>query len=125
MLLTPLAAHAQDNSESLTGAGLESHQWEFKQQQFHGVDMNAAPHEYEALTRRNQKMLKNTLRSYTRNTLKSVGIPEQGISLVSSAVGLVVQGARLNLNESRTLSLELRDVNDSERSLYFGVSLDW
>jgi hypothetical protein len=52
-------------------------------------------------------------------------MPEQGIALVSNAVGLVTQGARLNLNESKSLALELRDVNDSERTLYFGVTLDW
>jgi hypothetical protein len=125
MLLTTLAAHAQDNSESLTGTGLEPHRWVFKQQQLQDVDMNAAPHEYAALTRQNQKLLKNTLKSYTHNTLKSIGMPEQGISFVSGAVGLVTQGARLNLNQSRTLALELRDVNDSERTLYFGVTLGW
>ena len=32
---------------------------------------------------------------------------------------------KLNLNESKTLALELKDVNDSERTLYFGVTLDW
>jgi hypothetical protein len=125
MLLTTLAAQAQDNSESLTGTGVEPHRWVFKQQQLQDVDMNAAPHEYAALTRRNQKLLKNTLKSYTRNTLKSTGMPEQGISFVSGAVGLVTQGARLNLNQSKTLALELRDVNDSERTLYFGVTLGW
>jgi hypothetical protein len=125
MLLTPLAAHAQDNSELLTGTGLETPRWVFRQQQLQGVDMDAAPHEYAVLTRRNKRMLKNTLKSYTHNKLKSIGIPEQGISVVSGAVGLVTQGARLNLNESRTLALELRDVNDSERTLYFGVTLDW
>ena len=90
-----------------------------------GVDINAAPREYETLTKRNQNILTNTVRSYTNNTLKSIGMPEQGITLVGSAVGLLTQGVKLNLNESSTLALELKDVNDSERTLYFGVSLDW
>lgn len=125
MLLTPPAAHAQDNSGTIPGTGPEPHQWGFRQQQLQGVDMNAAPDEYETLIKRNQKSLKNTLRSYTNNTLKSIGMPEQGIALVGSAVGLLTQGVKLNLNESKTLALELKDVNDSERTLYFGVTLDW
>jgi hypothetical protein len=125
MLLTPPAAHAQDNSGTIPGTGPEPHQWGFRQQQLQGVDMNAALDEYETLTKRNQKSLKNTLRSYTNNTLKSIGMPEQGIALVGSAVGLLTQGVKLNLNESKTLALELKDVNDSERTLYFGVTLDW
>ena len=125
ILLIQPQVHAQDNNESFPGTGPEPHQWEFRRQGLQGVDMNATTHEYEALTRRNQKILKNMLRSYTNNTLKSIGMPEQGISLLGSAVGLVTQGARLKLNESGSLALELRDVNDSERNLYFGVTLDW
>ena len=125
MLLTHPLARAQDNDTFLSDTGPEPHLWEFRQQQLRGVDMNAAPHEYEALTRPNQKILKNTVISYTNNTLKSIGMPEQGIALVSNAVGLVTQGVRLNLNDSKSLALELRDVNDSERTLYFGVTLDW
>jgi hypothetical protein len=125
ILLTLPTAHAQGNNESIPGTGPDPYSWGFRQQQLQGVDVNAAPHEYETLTKRNQKILKNTLRSYTNNTLKSIGMPEQGITLVGSAVGLLTQGVKLNLNESRTLALELKDVNDSERTLYFGVSLDW
>jgi hypothetical protein len=76
MLLTHPAAHAQDNNGTIPGTGPEPHQWGFRQQQLQGVDMNAAPDEYETLTKRNQKSLKNTLRSYTNNTLKSMGVPE-------------------------------------------------
>ena len=125
MLLTHPLARAQDNDTFLSDTGPEPHLWEFRQQQLRGVDMNAAPHEYESLTRRNQKILKNTVMSYTSNTLKSIGMPEQGIALVSNAVGILTQGVKLNLNESKSLALELRDVNDSERTLYFGVTLDW
>ncbi|HYQ73223.1 MAG TPA: hypothetical protein VET88_15005 [Gammaproteobacteria bacterium] len=124
-LLIHPALYAQDYTMSPTDTGQEPRQWKFRQQQLRGIDMNAAPREYEALTRRNQKILKKTFVSYTSNSLKSIGIPEQGISLVSSAVGLVTQGVRLNLNERSSLALELRDVNDSERTLYFGVTLDW
>ena len=125
MLLTHPAAHAQDNSGTIPGTGPEPHRWGFRQQQLQGVDLNAAPDEYETLTKRTQKSLKNTLRSYTNNTLKSMGMPEQGVALVGSAVGLLTQGVKLNLNESKTLALELKDINDSERTLYFGVTLDW
>ena len=125
LLLTHPAAIAQDNSNSNPGTGSDPHQWGFRQQHLQGVDMNAASHEYKELTRRNQKILKNTLTSYTTNTLKSIGMPDLGISLLGNTVGLVTQGARLKLNESTTLDMELWDVNNPERALYFGVTLDW
>ena len=125
MLLTHPAVHAQDNSGTILGTGPESPQWGFRQQQLQGVDMNATHDEYETLNKRNQKILENTLRSYSNNTLKSIGMPEQGVAFVGSAVGLLTQGMKLNLNESKTLALELKDVNDSEPTLYFGVTLDW
>ena len=125
LLLTHPAVFAQDNSGFNADGMPEPHQWGFRQRQLQGVDMNAATNEYEVLTRRNRKVLKNARKSYTRNTLESIGMPELGISIAGSAVGLVTQGARLNLNESTRLDLKLGRMNDSERTLYFGVTLDW
>jgi len=88
--------------------------------------MNMPPHEYEAAASHNQKIVRNTLRSYSNDALKMIGIPEQGVNLIgAAAAGLATRGARLNLNRSKTLTLEFKDVDDSERTLYFGVNLDW
>jgi hypothetical protein len=63
--------------------------------------------------------------SYSRDALESIGIPRQGVNLMGTALGLVINGARLDLNKSKTLALEFKDVGNQERTLFFGVNLDW
>ena len=65
------------------------------------------------------------MRTFARDSLELIGIPEQGVNFIGTAVGLATSGAKLNLNRSKTLNLELRDLNDSARTLYFGVNLNW
>ena len=87
--------------------------------------MNTPPHEYEAISAHNRKVVKISLQAFSHNALDLIGIPEQEVKLIGAAVGLATNGAKLNLNKSRTLTLELKDAGAAERSLYFGVSLDW
>jgi hypothetical protein len=71
-------------------------------------------------------MVTNTLRSYSKNALKKIGIPEQGAYLMGAALGLAINHeSGLNLNKSKTLALEFKDVDKSDRSLYFKFKLDW
>jgi hypothetical protein len=44
---------------------------------------------------------------------------------MSTILGLVFDEARLNLNESKTLGLEIKDIRGSDPTVYFGVNLDW
>ena len=54
-----------------------------------------------------------------------IGIPERGINYMGAAVGVIMNGSRLNLNKSKTLALEVKNVGDSKPTWYFGFSLDW
>ena len=111
--------HAEDRSDSLPNLG-------FNEQRFQMLNMNISPHEYEEIYSRNQKFVLKNLVSYSENALKLIGISEQNINLMGAALGLAFGDPRLNLNKSKTLTLELKDMTDSERaSLYFGVNLDW
>lgn len=65
------------------------------------------------------------MESYSKNAFGLIGIPEQGVNLMGAAHGVAINGARLNLNKSKTLGLELKDVGNSDRTLYFGVNLNW
>jgi len=125
-LSTSSILHAENRSDSLLNGGLEPYQWGSKQQQWHRIDVNMPLTEYESVASHNQRIVKNALRSYTQDALKSIGISERGGSLIgAAAAGLATRGARLNLNRSKTLILEFKDVDDAERSLYFGVSMGW
>ena len=112
--------HADDREASLLNL-------RFKQQQMHRFDRNMSHQEYEAISKYNKRFVRKTLRSYTNGALDILGVSEKAVKLIGTAVGLANnKGGRLNLNKSKTLSLELKNVGDSERTLlYFGVNLDW
>ena len=118
LLATSSIVHAEDGESALLN-------WGYKQQHFQRADMNMSTREYEETYRRNRSFVGNTLGSYSIHTLGLIGIPEQGANVMGAALGMVINGARLNLNKSKTLALELKDVSDSDRTLYFGVNLDW
>lgn len=121
---TPLV-YAEDSSDPVHGIGLESYQWGFKGPQLQGIDLNTPLPEYEAVARHNRKVVSHSIRTFARDSLELIGIPEQGVNIIGTAVGLATSGAKLNLNRSNTLKLEVRDLNDSARTLYLGVSMDW
>ena len=118
LLATGSIVYAEDGESALLN-------WGYKQQHFQRADMNMSPREYEATYSRNRSFVGNTLGSYSKHTLGLIGIPKQGVNVMGAALGMVINGARLNLNKSKTLALELKDVSDSDRTLYFGVNLDW
>ena len=118
LLAASSIVHAEDGESALLN-------WGYKQQHFQRADMNMSTREYEETYRRNRSFVGNTLGSYSIHTLGLIGIPEQGVNVMGAALGMVINGARLNLNKSKTLALELKDVSDSDRTLYFGVNLDW
>ena len=81
--------------------------------------------EYEEISRHNRRFVVNNLRSYAETRLEMAGMPESGINLLGATLGLALDGSRLNLYKSKTLALKLKDIKDSNRSLYLEVDLDW
>jgi hypothetical protein len=124
-LATSSIVHAEDRESSLVNLGIKPYQWGFKNQQMRKVDLNMSPQEYEEISGRNRRFVRNSLMSYSKNALESIGMPEQGVNLMGTALGLVVNGPRLDLNESKTLALKFNDAGSPQRSLFFEVNLDW
>lgn len=117
-LATGSIIHAEDRESLLLNQG-------YKHQHVQRPDMNISTREYEETYSRSRIFVSDTLSSYSKHVPGSTGIPEQSVNLMGAALGMVINGARLNLNKSKTLALELKDVSDSDRTLYFGVNLDW
>jgi hypothetical protein len=118
LLVTSAIVHAEDRDSSLLNLG-------YKHQHIQRTDITMSMQEYEKTYNRNRKFVSDTLGSYSRNALVFIGIPEQGVTLMGTALGVAIHGARLDLNKSKTLGLELKDVGNSDRTLYFGVNLHW
>ena len=118
LLATSSIVLAEDRESALLN-------WGYEHQHFQRADMNMSMQEYEATYSRNRRFVGNNLESYSKHALGLIGIPEQGVNLMGAALGMAINGARLNLNKSKTLGLELKDAGNSDRSLYFGIKLDW
>jgi hypothetical protein len=62
----------------------------------------------------------------SKQTLRSFGFSDQTADLMGATLGLATnKGAKLNLNESKTFAIELKDVATHDPALYFGYNLDW
>jgi hypothetical protein len=118
LLATTSIVHADNKDASLLNLGVE-HRY------LHRIDMNISSQEYDEIYENNQKFILNNLRTYSENALGMIGMPEQGANLMGFALGMVFNDSRLNLNKSETLILEIKDMRESDRTLYFGVNLDW
>ena len=97
----------------------------FKQQTFSSVDDNSSLQDNEKTYRRNQRYLREALKSYSKQTIRSFGLSDQTADLMGATLGLATNGAKLNLNESKTLAIEFKDVVTHDPALYFGYNLDW
>lgn len=117
LAMSPVAM-AQDRHTSLPDL-------EFRQQQLHSTDRELSPGEYEKLYSRNQRYMRRTLSSYTKQTLNRMGVPDRAINYMGAAFGVVTSGAKLDLNESKTLALEIKNLDSQEPELYFGIDLKW
>lgn len=96
----------------------EPAEWQSLENQMMLEDYN---HQSEA----NRKMLQSSLRSTARQTFNSLGVSDQALRYVGGAIGLATQDTRIHLNDSKTLSLDLMDVSDSDRAVFFGYRTSW
>ena len=126
LLTTSLIVHAEDREHSFLDLGIKPYELEFQHQHLHRGDMNMSPQEYEAIYSRNRRLVHKALRSYSKDVLKVIGIPDQVSYRVGAALGLVINdGAALNLNKSKTLAVEFKNASKPGRALYFRIKLDW
>jgi hypothetical protein len=94
--------------------------------QLQSVTENMSPEEYRKAYRRNQRMLRHAVTAYSRDELRSLGVPEAAVNLMGVAARLAVdQDAKFTLGSSRLMAIELSDVAADDRSVLFGINLRW
>jgi len=82
--------------------------------------------QYRSAYRNNQHRIGKYLKTYSENTLLSMGVPKTGIRILGVAAGLAAnRDATLYLNKSRILALELKDVANDDRTMFVGIKMDW
>lgn len=111
--------YAADRDSESTSQKPDRHAW-----QSVSGDMSAG--DYRSSYRHNQRIVRDFVKSYSESTLTSIGIPKTGVKLMGAAAGLAVgQDARLYLNKSKIMALELRDATEHDRAVFFGIKMDW
>jgi hypothetical protein len=118
LLAASSAVCAQDKSTFLAERAVERQQWRT-------INTNMSPEEYETAYRRNLRVVRDTLKSYSKEAFASMGVPAAGVEFMGAALGLAVRDARFDLNKSKTLALELKDVADEDRTLFLGIRMNW
>ena len=84
-----------------------------------------AHNEYGDAVRHNKRIIQRATRKYVEGELVSMGISKRAIGVAGATVGFLVDGGKLNLNDSKTLSFEVRDVVDSDRIMLLNYKLSW
>ena len=89
------------------------------------VDSAMSAKEYRNSSRQNLRLARKSARKLILRATSSMGIPEQGAVLTGAALGLVMEGAKFNLNESKTMALELDEVASEDPAISLKFRLEW
>ena len=119
LLLSGAVSHAENKKAPIAGL-YKAVRLELKQ-----VDGHMSEQEYGEASRNNQRNFREAARKAFEDVLSSYGISQQGAVMTGAAVGLAIKGAKLDLNENETLTLQVKDVVTTDRAIYFNVKLDW
>jgi hypothetical protein len=118
LLAVSNTAYAEDGDTPLLNIGTDRDQWR-------PVNPQMTPEDYRESSRNNLQLARRTLASYSQESLTSLSMPEMGINLVGTAVGLAAGTASFNVNKSKTMAVEFENLAEDKRALMFRVKIDW
>jgi hypothetical protein len=85
-----------------------------------------SPQDYRKAYRRNRRLIRKAATAYSKDSLRSMGVPKTAVNLVGVAARLAVdQNVKFAVGGSRIMAVELRDVAAEYRAIVFGVRLRW
>ena len=90
------------------------------------VDATMTADEYRDAYRSNQHRIRRFIKSYSENTLISLGIPRQGVrALGIIGAAAVTQDASFYLNSGKSLAIDIKDAAQDDRALFFAIKHRW
>jgi hypothetical protein len=111
-------AYAEDLDTRVVDIGTDRDQW----QRF---DPRMTSEDYMEISRNNLRMARRALTSYSHERLTSLWVPEMGINVLGTAIGLATSTARFHVNKSKTVAVEFDSLAEEERALTLKVKIDW
>ena len=115
VLLVTLCSSAFADSSRLSIPDL----YQTKASQWRGVHSQMSSREYRQAARHNRGKVAKAMSNYLEGKILSLGIPEKGVTAAGALVGFAFNGARLNLNKSKTMAFEVTDVVEQNPALMF------
>ncbi len=95
-------------------------------EQLQSVTENMSLQDYRRACRRNQRLIRHAVTAYSKDGLRSMGVPKTAINLMGVAARLAVdQDAKFALGNSKLMAIELNDVAAEDRSVLLGIKLRW
>lgn len=93
--------------------------------QWRDIDRGISAGEYRNYSRQNLRVARKSAQKLLLQAYSAIGIPKQGAALTGAALGLVIEGAKFNLNESKTMTLRLDEVSGEDRAIALRFRLEW
>ncbi len=90
------------------------------------ADTQVSPDKYKQTSRHNKRLLRRAIKDYLATNFTSLGVPRSALMLSEIVVFLAIgQDAKFNLNDNKTMALELKDLNDEDRAILYELKFSW
>ena len=91
------------------------------------MDAQNSETEYDAtLNNYHRTMLQGAVINYLESKLSSLGVPHAAMTLTGAALIFAAgQDGKLDLNESKTMSLQFQDMRDADRAILYRLKYSW
>jgi len=90
------------------------------------VDANMTADEYRQTCRDNQQHIRKFIESYSESTLMSWGVPKKGIGVLGAVAGAAVtQQATLYLDADKSFAIDIQDMAQDDRAIFFAIKHNW
>lgn len=94
---------------------------DLRSRQWQNINPGMSTDAYRDASRRNRRLLVQRL----EDAAVSLGASETATNVLGAVIGLAAGNPEISLNRSKTLSLQLNDATDNDRSVFFKVGFDW
>lgn len=74
----------------------------------------------------NRTLVQGAVMNFLESKLSSLGVPRTAMTLTGAALIFAIgQDAKLDLNESKTMSLQFKDLKDADRAILYRLKYSW
>jgi hypothetical protein len=95
--------------------------FESRELQFQPTAADLSPESYEYATHRNQRLLGKAMMGF----MDSMGSAGDALKYTGVAAYMAIKGVRLDLNDDKTMGIELNDMADSDREIQYNFHISW